>query len=93
MPEAALAFSAPQPTPSPGEPAPETKHERFLRLAPKRVQAALDALDRVGKLSLPVNEYTEAEAARIVCALRAGLDEVEQKLGRKKPEKKLFSFD
>ena len=72
---------------------PETKHGRFLRLAPKRVQAALDALDRVGRLSLPVNEYSEAEAARIVCALRGRLDEVEHKLGRKKPEKRVFSFD
>ena len=62
-------------------------------MAPRRVQAALDALDRVARLSLPVNEYSEAEAARIVCALRSRLDEVEHKLGRKKPEKRAFSFD
>jgi transposase-like protein len=47
MSDAAIAF------PSPAPAAPETKHERFLRLAPRRVQAALDALDRVARLSLP----------------------------------------
>lgn len=86
MSDNAIAFPTPQP-------APETKHERFLRLAPKRVQAALDALERIGKLSLPENEYSEHEAARIVCALRERVTEVEHKLGRKKPAKKLFSFD
>ena len=85
MPEVAIARVG-------GDP-PETKHERFLRLAPRRVQAALDALDRIGRLSLPENEYSEAEAAHIVCALRSRLDEVERKLGRKKPEKRVFSFD
>jgi len=87
MSDAAIAF------PSPAPAAPETKHERFLRLAPRRVQAALDALDRVARLSLPENEYSEAEAARIICAIRGRLTEVEHKLGRKKPEKKVFSFD
>jgi len=86
MSDNAIAFPSPQL-------APETKHERFLRLAPKRVQAALDALDRISKLSLPENEYSEAEAGRIVCALRSRLDEVEHRLSRKKPEKKVFSFD
>ena len=71
----------------------ETKHERFRRLAPKRVQNALDALDRIAKLSLPENEYSEYEAGRIVDALRDRVDEVERRLGRKKPAKKVFAFD
>jgi hypothetical protein len=72
---------------------PETKHERFLRLAPTRVQNALDALDRVAKLAAADNEYSDQEAARIVCALRDRVDEVEARLARKKPQKKVFSFD
>jgi hypothetical protein len=72
---------------------PETKHERFLRLAPKRVQTALDALERIGKLSLPENEYSGQEADHIVCALRDRVDEVEARLARRKPQKKMFSFD
>jgi len=103
MPDAAIAQSLPRAEAGvggdlrqipPAQPdAPETKHERFLRLAPGRVQKALDALDRIAQLSLPGNEYSEAEAARIVCALRARLTEVEHKLSRKKPEKRVFSFD
>ena len=73
--------------------APETKHEKFMRLAPKRMQAALDALDRVSRLSTNDYEYGEQEEARMVGALRAKLTEVENRLARKKAAKKMFSFD
>ena len=79
------------PSPPPAEP--ESKHERFLRLAPKRVQAVWDALERVGKLSLSDYEYSEEEAFRIVFSLQAKLDEVEKRLSREKPKKYVFSFD
>lgn len=72
---------------------PETKRDRFLRLAPRRVQIALDALERVGRLSLPEYEYNENEMTRIIAALRDRLEEVECQLARKKPQKKVFSFE
>jgi hypothetical protein len=72
--------------------APETKHEKFLRLAPKRMQAALDAMDRVSRLGATEYEYGEQEEALMVSALRAKLTEVENRLARKKAQKQLFSF-
>lgn len=71
---------------------PETKRERFLRLAPQRVQAALDALERVSKLALPENEYNDHEITQIVIALRNQVDEVEHRLLRDKGKKKMFTF-
>lgn len=73
--------------------APETKHDKFLRLAPKWVQVALDAMDRVSNLSTKNYEYSEHEADRIISALRNRLAEVETRLSRKKVQKQIFSFD
>ena len=86
MSDAAIAFPTPQP-------APETKHERFLRIAPGRVQRAIEALKLVGDLAGPKYEYTEDEAFKAVFALRAHLEEVEKRLSREKPKKYVFSFD
>jgi hypothetical protein len=71
----------------------ETKHERFLRLAPGRVQRALDALRLVGRLSLPENDYSEREAEQIITALQLHLDKVECKLARTKAQKPTFTFE
>lgn len=71
----------------------ETKHERFLRLAPGRVQRALDALEQVARLSIPENEYSEQEMSQMLVALRNQVAEVERRLLRKKEGKKIFTFD
>ncbi|HYJ44044.1 MAG TPA: hypothetical protein VEW06_06270 [Xanthobacteraceae bacterium] len=71
----------------------ETKHDRFMRLAPGRVQRALDALRLVGRLSSTENEYSEREASQIVNALQLHLNEVERKLARKKEQKTTFEFE
>jgi len=70
----------------------ESKHERFLRLAPGRVQRAIDALRQVARLSLPENEYNDHEARQILAALQLHLDDIAQKLARKKKEKEVFKF-
>lgn len=68
------------------------RHLRFLRLAPGRVQRALDALEQIARLSVPKNEYSDQEATQIIIALRNQINEVEQRLSRAKLEKKIFSF-
>lgn len=78
------------------QPAPEgkeTKHERFLRLAPLRVQNALRALDIVSKLGSRQNDFSEEEATRIIEALRARVDTIERLLLHTDNEKTPFSFE
>jgi uncharacterized protein YceH (UPF0502 family) len=71
----------------------ETKHDRFLRLAPGRVQRALDALRLVAQLSSTENEYSESEAEQIVIALSRQVADIERKLARKKEQKTTFEFE
>jgi hypothetical protein len=55
----------------------EQRHDRFVRLANKRVNAAIKALQLVGNLGNKTNyHYDEREAAKIVRALQAELDAV-----------------
>ncbi len=69
----------------------ETKHDKFRRLAPKRIQAVLDALDRLGSLGPPNYACTPEDAARVIAALRGRLDLVESRLiGRRRNS---FSWD
>jgi hypothetical protein len=53
------------------------RHERFVRLANKRVSAALKALQLVGNLGNQSNySYGKEEAAKILKALQSELDQV-----------------
>ena len=53
------------------------KRDRFLRLAEKRVDRAVDAIRLVGNLSDPGNyEYSADEAKRVVGALESELGDV-----------------
>lgn len=53
------------------------KRDRFLRLAEKRVDRAVDAIRLVGNLSDPGNyEYSADEAKRVIGALESELGEV-----------------
>jgi hypothetical protein len=55
-------------------------HDRFVRLANKRVNAAIKALQLVGNLGNRVNyNYDDKEAAKIVRALQTELDQVKGK--------------
>lgn len=58
-----------------------TRHEWFVRLANKRVNAAIKALQLVGDLGNRTNYgYDDKEAAKIVWALQAERDQVKAKL-------------
>lgn len=70
----------------------ESRHDRFLRVAPGRVQKALDAMAAVAKLANAGNEFSEDEANRIIEALSQQLDDVRRRLRGGKDERRLFSF-
>ena len=58
----------------------DSKHERFVRLANARVNAALKALELVGNLSNRVNyEYDDQEASKIVKVLREQVEHIKGK--------------
>jgi hypothetical protein len=58
----------------------ETRRERFLRLAPRRVDKALIAIRRIGNLAARTYESTEAERQRIIDAIFAEANELKEKL-------------
>ncbi len=60
----------------------ETKRDRFVRLANKRVNAAIKAIRLVGNLSNRGNyEYTNEDAAAIARALERELKELRRRFG------------
>lgn len=57
------------------------KRKRFKRLAESRVNKALDAIRKLGNLSnRRVYDFEDAEAKKIIRALRDSVSEVEDKL-------------
>lgn len=63
----------------------DSKSESFVRLAEARMNKALEDIRRVGNLSNKNNyNYTEAQAKKIVNALKGAVQEVELKFKSKK---------
>jgi hypothetical protein len=61
----------------------EKKHAKFRELAEKRTNKALEAIRLIGNLShRQTYVYEEAEARKIVKALRDAVAEVEARFGR-----------
>jgi hypothetical protein len=71
----------------------ETRSDRFRRLAPKRVQAALDKIRLVGNLSSQANEYTQYDVAKIIAAIDQAVDEMRDRLNKSTPERQPFTLD
>ena len=69
----------------------ETKSEKFRRLAVKRMEKALTALDTIMNLSSNVYESTAPEQEKIVNALRLKVLDIENSF--KVQEKKVTLFD
>jgi hypothetical protein len=56
------------------------KRLKFVKLAEGRVQAALDAIRKIGNLSNRRSyDYSEADVRKIVKALKDGIGELERK--------------
>jgi len=70
----------------------ESKEARFIRLATKRTQVALEKISLVGRLASPNYRYTEDQVDKIVTALREAMDSVETKLKKQKRTRETFSL-
>ncbi len=70
----------------------ESRRERFLRLAPRRVDKALSAIRRIGNLAAPTYESTEAERQKIIDAIFAAANELKENLEGKSKQHEPFSF-
>jgi hypothetical protein len=71
----------------------ETARDKFLRLAPARMEAALKKISLVGNLGGAGYDYQPGEVKQMLEALKAAVDEVETKFGNKRSGKRGgFSF-
>jgi len=71
----------------------ETKSEKFRRLAVKRMEKALTALDTIMNLSSNVYESTAPEQEKIVNALRLKVLDIENSFKVQEKKENLFDFE
>lgn len=71
----------------------QERRDRFLRLAPRRVQRAVKALDGVARLANRQSyQYTPEEAAKIRAALDAACEGALRELSGEAKQPKLFTL-
>ncbi len=70
----------------------ETKSEKFLRLAPPRVNKVLGSLAALKKLSSSAYEYTPEQAEKMFLAIRDALDDCAEAFKPKDKSSGGFSF-
>lgn len=71
----------------------ETKQERFVRLAEKRVTKALAELRKIGNLAGPTYEYTEKQVKAIMMALERAVRDIADRFAEPCPaDNESFSF-
>jgi hypothetical protein len=70
----------------------ETGREKFLRLAPARMETALKKISLVGNLAGPGYQHEQYEATQIIKALTEAVDDVARKFHKAKSGKKGFVF-
>jgi len=70
----------------------ESKHDRFKRIATKRVISVIRRIESIGKLSGSSYQYTDEEIAKIFSALQETLDNVKALFSAKKTESKKFEL-
>ena len=63
--------------------APESKNQKFKRLAETRVQSAIKKLSLITNLADPYNyDYSQEEANKIINAIKSEFDEIKQAFER-----------
>lgn len=70
----------------------ESKHDKFKRLASKRVSNAIKKIELIGHLSSSSYECTAEEADKIFVALQQSLDGIKEKFSKKTPQAKTFQL-
>jgi hypothetical protein len=70
----------------------ETKHDKFKRLAGKRVTTALKKIELIGNLSGYGYEYTPEEVEKIFTSLQETLNATKSKFSERKVQTKNFQL-
>ena len=71
----------------------ETKAEKFLRLAPPRVNKILNGIGSLKKLSAHSSyEYSDEQISKMFTALRSAIDDCEEAFKPKEKESSGFTF-
>ena len=70
----------------------ETAHDKFLRLAPARMEAALKKISLIGNLAGSNYQHEPDEAEQMIDALREAVNEVANKFNKAKKGQKGFVF-
>lgn len=70
----------------------ESKHEKFHRLAPARVNKTLDEMRKIANLKSASYESSPDERRAIITALRKGIEELEYVFSGEKANKSSFTF-
>jgi len=70
----------------------ESAREKFLRLAPPRMEAALKKISLIGNLAGSGYQHEHGEAKKIVEALTSAVEEVAEKFNKVKKGQRGFSF-
>ena len=72
----------------------ETKAEKFVRLAEKRVTKALQELRKVGNLAAPAYEYTDKQVKAILTTLSSAIGDIDVRFHHPcSAEDESFSFE
>jgi len=70
----------------------ESKHDRFKRIATKRVQRIMQRIESIGKLSGSGYQYTDEEVEKIFSAIQEALDNTKALFSAKRTESKKFEL-
>lgn len=70
----------------------ESKHDKFKRLATKRVTNAIKKIEIIGNLSGSGYEYANEEVDKIFSTLQQTLDNTKASFSKKKAEEKKFEL-
>lgn len=63
----------------------EVKHNRFIKVAERRMESLIAAFERLGKCASKVSyDYTDAEVAQIIEELHRQIEFLQQKFAGKK---------
>lgn len=70
----------------------ESKHDKFKRIATRRVRRIIRTIESLGNLSRPSYEYTNEEVAKIFTTLQETLDNAKALFAGKRTEPKKFEL-
>jgi len=70
----------------------ESKHDKFKRLATKRVANAIKKIEIIGNLAGSGYESTPEDVDKMLSALQQTVDGVKEKFSKKTPQAKTFEL-